>query len=130
MVIWCQQLTHWKSPWCWERLRAEESIKGWDGCMASPMQWTWTWANFGRWWGTERPGICSPWGCNEVDTTRVLNNRTKIFQLSFDYSHNVSYNLFLPQCFFFPSIHSFSSNSHHNNLITFSVNTMLKNLCS
>ena len=21
------------------------------------MQWTWTWANFGRWWGTGRPGV-------------------------------------------------------------------------
>ena len=26
-------LTHWKSPWCWERLRAEgeEGSRGWDG---------------------------------------------------------------------------------------------------
>ena len=57
-VTWCEQPTHWKSPQCWERLSAEEeSVRGWDGWMASPMQWTWTWANFGRWWGTERPGI-------------------------------------------------------------------------
>ena len=28
--------------------------RGWDGCMASLMHWTWTWANFGRWWGTEK----------------------------------------------------------------------------
>ena len=43
--------THWKSPWCWERLRAEgkEGIRGWDGWIASLMQWTWTLANFGRW---------------------------------------------------------------------------------
>ena len=48
-----------KSPWCWERLRAEgeQGIRGWDGWMASPMQWTWTWANSRRWWGTERPGM-------------------------------------------------------------------------
>ena len=39
-----------------ERLRAEgeESVRGWDGWTASPMQWTWTWANSGRWWGTGR----------------------------------------------------------------------------
>ena len=56
-VTWCEQLTHWKSPWCWERLRTEgeEGVRGWDGWMASPMQWTWTWANFGRWWGTGKP---------------------------------------------------------------------------
>ena len=52
-------LTHGKSPWCWERLRAEgeEGVRGWDGWMASLMQWTWTWANFRRWWGTGRPGV-------------------------------------------------------------------------
>ena len=25
--------------------------------MASPMQWTWTWANFQRQWGAERPAV-------------------------------------------------------------------------
>ena len=52
-------MNHWKSPWCWERLRAEvkEGIRGWDGWMAASMQWTWTWANSGRWWGTGRPGM-------------------------------------------------------------------------
>ena len=23
LVIWCEQVTHWKSPWCWERLKSE-----------------------------------------------------------------------------------------------------------
>ena len=47
----CKEPTPLKSPWCWERLKAEgeEGIRGWDGWMASPMQWTWTWANFERW---------------------------------------------------------------------------------
>ena len=29
----CEELTHWKRPWCWERLRAggEGSKGGWDG---------------------------------------------------------------------------------------------------
>ena len=42
VIFHCKQLTHWKSPWSWERLRAEgeEGIRGWDGWMASPMQWT------------------------------------------------------------------------------------------
>ena len=33
-----------KRPWCWERLRArgEGDDRGWDGWMASPIQWTWT----------------------------------------------------------------------------------------
>ena len=46
-LTWCELLTHWKRPWCWERLKAEEEgNRGWDGCMASPIQWTWIWANF------------------------------------------------------------------------------------
>ena len=46
-------------PWCWERLseEGEEGIRGWDDWMASSRQWTWTWTNFRRWWGTERPGM-------------------------------------------------------------------------
>ena len=28
-----------------------------DDWAASLMQWTWTWANFGRWWRTGRPGV-------------------------------------------------------------------------
>ena len=56
-----------KSPYCWERLRAEEEgIRGWDGWMASLMQWIWTWANFGRWWGTGRPGILQSMGLKRV----------------------------------------------------------------
>ena len=68
LVIWFEQLTHWKSPWCWERLRAEgeEGVRGWDGWMASMMQWTWTWANFGRRWETERPGMLQSMGSQRV----------------------------------------------------------------
>ena len=61
-IIWLFDVNNWffgKVPWCWERLRAEgeEGIRGWDDWMASLMQWTWTWANFGRWWETGRSGI-------------------------------------------------------------------------
>ena len=72
LVIWGKQMTHWKSPWCWERLReeGEEGIRGWDGWMASLMQWTWTWANSKRWWGTGRPGMLQAMG-----SQRVWHNR-------------------------------------------------------
>ena len=42
----CKELTHWKRPWCWERLKAggEGDDRGWDGWVASPTQWTWVWA--------------------------------------------------------------------------------------
>ena len=40
LATWCEELTHWKRPWCWERLRAggEGNDRGWDGWMASPSQ--------------------------------------------------------------------------------------------
>ena len=44
-------------------------IREWDGWMASLMQWTWTWANLGRWWGKGGLACYSPWGHKELDTT-------------------------------------------------------------
>ena len=51
LVIWCEQMTHWKSAWCWERSRAEgeEAIRGWDRWTASLVQWTSVWGNSRRW---------------------------------------------------------------------------------
>ena len=59
LVTWCQELTQWKRPWCWESLKAEGKGDdgGWDGWMASPTQWTWVWASSGSWWWTGKPGM-------------------------------------------------------------------------
>ena len=49
LPIWCEELTHWKRPWCCERLRAGEvGNRGRNGWMASWAQWTWIWANSGN----------------------------------------------------------------------------------
>ena len=50
LATWCEQPTHRKRPWCWERLKAggEGDNRAWDGWMASPTRWTWVWANSGR----------------------------------------------------------------------------------
>ena len=60
--------TLWKRPWCWERLNSgrEGDNRGWAGCMKSPIQWTWTWVNSGRWWGTGRPGMLQTMGSQRV----------------------------------------------------------------
>ena len=59
LAIWCEELTHWKRPWCWEGLGAgkEGDDRGWDGWMPSPTWWTWLWVNSGSWWWTGRPGV-------------------------------------------------------------------------
>ena len=33
LATWCKELTHWKRPWCWERLKAggEGVDREWDG---------------------------------------------------------------------------------------------------
>ena len=37
LAPWCEALTHWKRPWCSERLKAggEVGIRGWDSWMAT-----------------------------------------------------------------------------------------------
>ena len=59
LATWCKELTHWKRPWWWERLKAggEGDDRGWDGWMASPTWWTWVWVNSGSGWWTGRPGV-------------------------------------------------------------------------
>ena len=59
----------WKTPWCWERVKAggEGDDRGWDGWMASLTQWTWVWANPRSWWWTGKLGVL---------VTGVAKNRT------------------------------------------------------
>ena len=47
LATWCKELTHWKRPRCWERLKVggEGDNRGWDGWMASPTKWTWVCAH-------------------------------------------------------------------------------------
>ena len=50
LATWCEELTHWKRPWCWKRLQAggEGDDRGWDGWVGSWTQWAWISSNFGR----------------------------------------------------------------------------------
>ena len=49
LVTSCEELSHWKRPWCWERLRAGEGEDRRGDCwIASRTQWTWVWANSRR----------------------------------------------------------------------------------
>ena len=63
-----EELTHWKRPWCWERLKAggEGDDRGWDGWMASPTRWAWAGASSRSWWWTERPGMLQFMGLQRV----------------------------------------------------------------
>ena len=67
LAIWCKELTHWKRPCCWKRLKTggEGDNRGCDGWMASLTQWTWVWVNSGSWW-TRRPGMLQSMGSQRV----------------------------------------------------------------
>ena len=58
LATWYEELTHWKRPWCWKRLKAgREGDRGWHGWMASLAQWIWIWASSRSWWWTGKPGV-------------------------------------------------------------------------
>ena len=73
-ATWCEERTHWKRPWCWERLKAggEGDNRGWNGWMVSLTWWTWVWAGSWSWWWTGRPGMWQSMG-SQRDTTERLN---------------------------------------------------------
>ena len=68
LATWCEELTHRKRPWYWERLKVggEGNNRGWDGWMASPTQWTWVWVNSRSGWWTGRPGMLQSMGSQRV----------------------------------------------------------------
>ena len=67
LTTWWEELTHWKRPWCWERLKVVEGDdRGWDGWMASLTQWTWVWINSESWQWTGRPDVLQSMGSQRV----------------------------------------------------------------
>ena len=91
LSTWCEELTHGKRPWCWERLKAggEGDNRGWDGWMAPPTWWTWIWASSGSWWWTEKPGMLQSmrlqswtWLSNWTELRELAGNWEGILKLS------------------------------------------------
>ena len=68
LATWCEELIHWKRPWCWERLTTggEGDGREWGGWMASLTQWTWVWASSGSWWWTGKTGVLQFMGSKRV----------------------------------------------------------------
>ena len=76
-ATWCEELTYWKRPWCWDRLKVvgEGDDRGWDGWMASLTRWTWVWASSASWWWTGKPGVLHSMGSQDSDRTERLHWR-------------------------------------------------------
>ena len=67
LATW-SELTHFKRPWCWKRLKVGEEgdDRGWDGWMASLTRWAWIWLNSGCWCWTGKPGVLQSVGSQRV----------------------------------------------------------------
>ena len=89
IVLKCEEPTHWKRPWSWERLKAKEKgdDRGWDGWMASPTRWTWVWANSRRWWRAGNSGVLQFIGSQRVRHDLVTEQQLK-YDLSFRSKEN------------------------------------------
>ena len=76
-ILWWEELTHLKRPWCWERLKVGEEgeDRGWNGWMALLTQSTWVWINSWSWWWTGMPDVLQSMGSQRVrhDWTTELN---------------------------------------------------------
>ena len=81
LATWCEELTHWKRPWCWERLKA-----GGEGDNRDKMVEWHRWLNGhefeqvpgdGEWQGSL--ACCSSWSHKVSHTTERLNNSNECY---------------------------------------------------
>ena len=84
LATWCEEPTHWKRPWCWERLMSggEGDDRGWDGWMASPTRWTWICVSSGRWWRTQKSGMLQSMGSQRAGHD-LVNERQQQWKYHF-----------------------------------------------
>ena len=85
LATWCKELTQWKRPWCWERLRTggEGDYRGWDGWIASPTQWKWVWVNSWSWWWDREAWHAAVHGVAKSQTR--LSNWTEVNEVLTDH---------------------------------------------
>ena len=69
--------------------RRRRNDRGWDGWMASPIQWTWVWINSDSWWWTARPGMLQFMGSQRIGpnwATELKWTEAKISRTTFSIS--------------------------------------------
>ena len=102
LASWCKELTHWKRPWCWVRLKAggEGDNRGWDGWMALSSRWIWVRVDSRSWWWTGRPGVLWFMGSQRVrhDWATELNWTWAFFGIAFlwDWNENWPFPVLWP----------------------------------
>ena len=75
----------------------EGDDRGWDGWMAWLTQWTWVWANSGRWWRTGMPEVLQSMGLQRIGhdwvTEQQLQHTSRIIQHPFFYLWPISVSI-------------------------------------
>ena len=64
------------------KLLWEVCDREWDGWMTSSTQWTWVWANFGRWWRTGKPTMLQSMVSQRVRHDWVTEQQKLLLNLS------------------------------------------------
>ena len=81
LATWCKVETHWKRPWCWERLKAgrKGGDRGWDGWMHHRHNELEFEQAPGDGQGQGSLECYNPRGRKESDTTEQLNNKKTVW---------------------------------------------------
>ena len=81
----CLSILYIVRPWCWEGLGAggEGDDRGWDGWLASRIQWIWVWANSRRYKRTGKPGMLQPMQSQRAGHNWVTEQQQQQTELSY-----------------------------------------------
>ena len=97
LATWCEELTHWKRPWCSEKWRQEEK-----GTTEDEMVVWYQQINghefeqaLGDSEGQGSLACCSPWGPKELDTTEWTMNNKRVFSFFLSSSLSLSFLFFM-----------------------------------
>ena len=71
----CVEPTHWRRPWCWERLKSEGAGRGWDGYEHPQLNGQEFEKRLGDSGGRGNLACCSLWGRQKSDRTYCLNKK-------------------------------------------------------
>ena len=117
LATWYEELTRWKRPWCWERLKAkggegrEDEMVGWHHQLNGREFCT----NSGRWWRTGRAGVLQSMGLQRVGYDRSTEQ-----QLEYSQQYDSNMLLFLQ----FPT-----PNNNNNNNKNYPWLTLISRFC-
>ena len=94
VAIWCKELTHWKRPWCYERLKAGR--EGDNGDKTIGWHHRLNGHEFeqapGDGEGQESLACCSTWAHKESDMTKQLNSNIHTYIYIYTHTHTQRYD--------------------------------------